>query len=361
MLLLQSILSYFVYFGGFLALLLAVQQVIARKRELANFLRFSHLLVNGVMLCGTAFLANKVPLEYPFSLFLYFTCGFLLGPSYLFSISTLLGSKTMLKKTDIFHFLPAMLIFIGEIVFQLQNTAFKQDVLRILLTQPLQSPLAAIFAVAIIFNAAYEFLVMKGVIIFWRNPEIKKEVRIISIRVIGSFLALSLFAAGIFLADSILLLLGGAIHTAIMVSILITQDYYPQFFFALKREIRRKRYERSLLLGLNTGVIGSRLAELMNDEQLYRDMELNLQTLAGRLSITPHQLSQFLNDQVNSNFRNYINGFRVKEARRLLEYNRKMGISAICYEVGFNSKTTFNTVFKEATGKTPREFREELK
>jgi AraC-like DNA-binding protein len=359
--LLQSILSYFVYFGGFLALLLAVQQVIARKRELANFLRFFHLLCNSVMLCGTALLANKVPLEFPFSLFLYFTCGLLLGPSYLFSISTLLGSKTRLKKTDIFHFLPAMLIFIGEIVFQSQDTAFKQDVLRVFLTQPLQSPLAAIFAAAIIFNAAYECLVMKGVIVFWSNPEIKKEVRIISIRVVASFLALSLFAAGIFLADSILLLLGGTVHAGIMVSILITQDYYPQFFFALKREIRRKRYERSLLLGLNTRVISNRLEELMNDEQLYRDMELNLQTLADRLSITPHQLSQFLNDQVNSNFRNYINGFRVKEARRLLEHNSDMSVSTICYEVGFNSKSTFNTVFKEATGKTPREFREELK
>jgi AraC-like DNA-binding protein len=359
--LLQSILSYFVYFGGFLALLLAVQQVIARKRELANFLRFSHLLVNGVMLCGTALLANKVPLEYPFSLFLYFTCGFLLGPSYLFSISTLLGSRTGLKKADVLHFLPAIIVFTGEMVFQLQGTAFKQDMLRIFLTQPLQSPLAPLFAAAIIFNAVYEFMVMKGVIMFWNNPEIKKEVRIISIRVVASFLALSLFSAGIFRADPVVILLGGAVHAGIMISILITQDYYPQFFFALKREIRRKRYERSLLLGLNTDVIRNRLGELMDDEKLYRDMELNLQTLADRLSITPHQLSQFLNDQVNSNFRNYINGFRVKEARRLLEHNSDMSVSAICYEVGFNSKSTFNMVFKEATGKTPREFREELK
>jgi len=38
-----------------------------------------------------------------------------------------------------------------------------------------------------------------------------------------------------------------------------------------------------------------------------------------------------------------------------------MSVSTICYEVGFNSKSTFNTVFKEATGKTPQEFREELK
>ena len=359
--LLQSILSYFVYFGGFLALLLAVQQIIAQKRELANFLRFFHLLCNSIMLFGNALLANRVPVEYPLTVFLYFTCGFFLGPSYLLSISALLGRTTRLKKSDIVYILPAILVFIGEIIFQFQDTGYKQDVLGVFLTTPLQSPLALLLAAAVLYNIGYDIFVMKGMVMFWNSLEVKKQVRILSIRVVASVLSIVLFTAGMFMADPLLILLGGTVHAGIMVSILITQDYYPQFFFALKREIRRKRYERSLLLGLNTDVIGNRLGELMDDEKLYRDMELNLQTLAERLSITPHQLSQFLNDQVNSNFRNYINGFRVKEARRLLEHNGYMSVSTICYEVGFNSKSTFNTVFKEATGKTPREFREELK
>ena len=359
--LIQSGLSFLVYFGSFLALLLAVQQIIARKRELANFLRFFHLLCNSILLCGTALLANKVPMDYPFLLFLYFTSGFLLGPSYLLSISSLLGTKIGMKKKDILLFLPAIVVFIGEIFFQSQDTAFKQDVIRIFLTRPLLSPLAPLFAAAIIYNVAYEFLVMRDVITFWNNKEIKKEVSILSIRVLASFTVLSLFTAGIFLANPFVLLLGGMVHTGIMISIFITQDYYPRFFFALRQEIRRKRYEHTLLLGLNTEVIRNRLNELMKDEELFKDMELSLQSLAARLSITPHQLSQFLNDQLNSNFRNYINGFRIKQARHLLEHNGDMSVSAICYEVGFNSKSTFNAGFKEATGKTPREYREELK
>ena len=76
--------------------------------------------------------------------------------------------------------------------------------------------------------------------------------------------------------------------------------------------------------------------------------------------MTPHQLSQFLNEQMKANFRNYVNGYRVREARRLLAHNGKTSISSICYEVGFNSKSTFYTVFKEVTGKTPREIRDEI-
>ncbi len=359
--LLQALLSYFVYFGSFLAFLLAVQQIIGRKRELANFLRFFHLLVNCIMLYGNAFLANKVPVEYPLILFPYFTCGFLLGPSYLFSISSLVGSTSRLGKKQMFHLLPALIVLLVEIVFQAQDTGLKQDVLRVFLTTPLQSPLALLFGLAILSNLAYEFLVMKDVIVFWNSREIKKEARIVSIRVVASFLTLSLFTAGIFMAAPLVILAGGFVHAGIMVSIFITQDYYPQFFFALKREIRRKRYERSLLQGLNTGVIRNRLGELMNDEQLYKDMELSLQSLAERLSLTPHQLSQFLNDQLDVNFRNYINSYRIREARRLLEQDDNISVSAVCYEVGFSSKSTFNTAFKEATGRTPREYREGLK
>lgn len=355
---LQVLLTYFVCIGGFLAFLLAIKQVTARKRELANFLRFFLMMVSSIVLYGYALFANKVCLEYPILVFMYFTSAFLLGPMYLFTINSLLGSKKCMQKIDILHFLPAITVFIGEIIFQLQDPAFKLDLLRVFLTTPTQSPLVYLLLAAISSNIAYELAVMKSIIEFWTNQEIRREVRIIGVRVGASVLSLSLFAVGMLLANPMLILLGGTVHTGIMVSMFITEDYYPQFFFALKQEMRRKHYERSLLQELNTDLIRNRLEELMNDEQIYKDMDLNLQSLAGKLSMTQHQLSQFLNEQMKANFRNYVNGYRVGEAIRLLAHNEKMSISSICYEVGFNSKSTFYMVFKEMTGKTPREFRD---
>jgi AraC-like DNA-binding protein len=201
---------------------------------------------------------------------------------------------------------------------------------------------------------------MKDMLPFWSNREIYKEARIIVIRIFFAMASMVTFTAGFFCTNSLIMLIGGSISATIQISILITQDYYPAFFFAIRKEMRRKRYEHSLLNCLNTGLIKQRLEELMDDEQVYKDMELNLNTLAQKLSISSHQLSQFLNDQLQVNFRNYVNGYRIRAAERMLKENPSMNISAICYEVGFNSKSTFYTLFKEQTGKTPLAYRDDM-
>src|SRR5208337_5336906 len=150
---------------------------------------------------------------------------------------------------------------------------------------------------------------------------------------------------------------GGVLLTLIHVLIFLAHHRYPHFFQILKRQIKQKRYEKTLLAGVNTGLIHTRLMELMKEEQLFKDMELNLKTVADLLSITPHQLSRFLNEHLNMDFRNFINRFRIDEAQRLLMANPDTSILTICFEVGFNSKSTFNTTFKRQTGMTPREFR----
>ena len=69
-------------------------------------------------------------------------------------------------------------------------------------------------------------------------------------------------------------------------------------------------------------------------------------------------MSGFLNKNLNQNFYSYINSLRVEEAKKLLIENRggKYSIEGIGYMAGFNSKTTFNTVFKAQTGMSPSEY-----
>ena len=66
---------------------------------------------------------------------------------------------------------------------------------------------------------------------------------------------------------------------------------------------------------------------------------------------------------MNKNFYDLINGYRVDEAKRLLvnPENKNYTILSVGFEAGFNSKTTFNTVFKKFTGLTPTDFREQQK
>ncbi|MES2277555.1 MAG: ABC transporter permease [Bacteroidota bacterium] len=107
---------------------------------------------------------------------------------------------------------------------------------------------------------------------------------------------------------------------------------------------------------------GRRLKEAVAANRLYEDAELTLATLAVKLAMHPHDLSRIINMGVQKNFSDFINEFRVREIARKIQdpaYD-KFTLLGIAYQSGFNSKTTFNRVFKEMTGKTPAEYKKEV-
>ncbi|MET3879824.1 helix-turn-helix transcriptional regulator [Chitinophaga sp. OAE865] len=109
-----------------------------------------------------------------------------------------------------------------------------------------------------------------------------------------------------------------------------------------------------------TAVLKAQLDKLMRDEKLYTDQELSLPQLAEKLDLSLHELSWLLNKEIGKNFYQYINHFRVEQAKELLQSPRHLHLSilAIGFDAGFNSKTTFNSTFKKMVGMTPREFRD---
>jgi AraC-like DNA-binding protein len=108
------------------------------------------------------------------------------------------------------------------------------------------------------------------------------------------------------------------------------------------------------------GMLVKKIIGLMEEEKLYQEAELTLQQVANKLQVPSYQVSQALNDGMGKTFYDVINNYRVEDAKRLLldEKSRNYTILSIGYEAGFNSKTTFNTVFKKFTGFTPTEFRD---
>ncbi|MCK0156303.1 helix-turn-helix domain-containing protein [Cellulophaga sp. F20128] len=102
----------------------------------------------------------------------------------------------------------------------------------------------------------------------------------------------------------------------------------------------------------------SALDQLMNREQLYLDAELSLNQLAEKMGVSANHLSMLLNDAIGKNFYDYVNHFRVEEVKqRLTNPNySKQTISSIGGDCGFNSKSAFNRIFKNSTGKTPSQY-----
>ncbi|WP_349921567.1 helix-turn-helix domain-containing protein [Aeromonas veronii] len=88
----------------------------------------------------------------------------------------------------------------------------------------------------------------------------------------------------------------------------------------------------------------------------YRDPALSLGKLAGECGISTHQASSAINACSGGHFYDWINRYRVEEAKRLLQGSEET-VASICYQAGFNSKSTFNTAFRRHTGLTPSAFR----
>ena len=104
----------------------------------------------------------------------------------------------------------------------------------------------------------------------------------------------------------------------------------------------------------------NKLEQLMKEKQVFRNPNLKLQDLAQELRLSPHQLSQFLNDNLGKNFTQFINEYRILEACRLLEMDTLLSIEGIGDEVGFNSKSTFFSTFKKIKGVTPAKHRQHI-
>ena len=120
-----------------------------------------------------------------------------------------------------------------------------------------------------------------------------------------------------------------------------------------------RRYEKSTLTLERSDTYLQRLLDLMNTEKPYMDGELTLQKLAKAVAISPHHLSQTINEKLNQSFFDFINAYRIEEAKRMLvdPAKKHYSILAVSEEVGFNSKSAFNTAFKKHVNMTPSEFR----
>lgn len=105
----------------------------------------------------------------------------------------------------------------------------------------------------------------------------------------------------------------------------------------------------------------TRLTYLMEIDKVYRDADITLQSLAEKLSVAPRLISRILNEQLQRNFADYINSYRIEEARKILQSPRGAGrkISAVAREAGFNTMVAFYKAFKKYTGMTPSQFKKE--
>ncbi len=121
-----------------------------------------------------------------------------------------------------------------------------------------------------------------------------------------------------------------------------------------------EKYAKSGLKEVQAKDYLKKLVKYVEEKKPYLDRDLSIHQLSVMTGIPRHYITQILNEYHKKNFFLFINEYRVKEVIERFKdpkYNFYT-ILAIAFDAGFNSKTTFNSIFKSLTGHTPSEYRE---
>ncbi len=122
------------------------------------------------------------------------------------------------------------------------------------------------------------------------------------------------------------------------------------------------KYSSSLLGKEEKNNIINRLERILDENKIYLNLGLTIEQLADKIEVHKKYLSQVINEKYNMNFNNFINKYRVEEARRILaDTANDIPIKKLYPELGFKSSETFYTAFKSHTGLTPIKFRNLVK
>jgi AraC-like DNA-binding protein len=128
-------------------------------------------------------------------------------------------------------------------------------------------------------------------------------------------------------------------------------------------DIYHVKYTKSSLTESRKEEILKKISTEFENKKYYSENLASLSDLAKRTGESPHHVSQVINEKLNMGFFELLAKYRIDEAKKLIcdKKNTNLTIEEISEIVGYNSKTAFNNSFKKLTGKTPSEFRKNIK
>lgn len=153
-----------------------------------------------------------------------------------------------------------------------------------------------------------------------------------------------------------------AVFIAIMVKPELFHAFPHQMPMLDSTEEKKQKYERSNLKEEQKEKLLQNLLKSIEEQKSYLSPELTISELSEQTQIPSHYLSQIINEKMNCSFLDFINSYRVEEAKKMLakDSSKQFTILSIAYDAGFNSKSTFYTAFKKHTNLTPSKFRNSL-
>lgn len=346
--------------GIFLSILLAISFGIKSKNYITNFWLLIFFIASAAVFFVKFLYNSGYIIFYPHWFKVNYPVGLLRPVSIYLYVYFLLSKNKNFKKNIIIHFIPPIIILLYLIPFYSQSSEYKISVLNGNIT----NKLGLIPTWYLYFQYTYSTFYMILIYINFKN--FNKEITRPSKSEISTIKWIMLLIVGslIYLASSISLQFFGFsgnynYHVHEVFSILLILLTIK--LLTSKNQISNLKidstYNKSNLSEADKNLFIARIDFLMNEEKLFIKKDLKLRDLSEILNIPEYQISQVINEKSKYSFRDYINKFRIKEAKiKLSESHSKYTIEAIASEVGFNSRASFYKAFKKSTNITPSKF-----
>ena len=362
--------SILILFGAFHGYILAFYFLFSKTKIEQRFFGLL-LIVVALNLTEYAFTLSRLFVKFPHIILSTYPLLFLMGPFYYLNIRKLAGDTITFK--SVLHFIPAILMFLFMIPFYAQDgdTKLNSYLSSIDLENPEFSPSQFIYIfLHFLHLSIYVFFSWKLIKLTIKtfkesssnnNVEIAVYLKKITKLFIGFLIVfLTMLVFMLFLKKY-------SVQFDYVVVLVLSGIIYFIGYATLRQPNRllsnqtkeNTKYATSSLSPDIIEELKTRLDSFMLNEKPYINGELKISELADKLDIPPHHLSQLINQEYGTNFFDYINRFRIDEAKRMLADNQYKNekIFAIAIDSGFNNKASFNRVFKRHTGLSPSEFK----
>lgn len=377
--------------GGILALVLAQKG----ENKLPNKILALMMVAFSIDLGMAALQLFGLLEQYTFLIGIDYPVTLLYGPLLYLYVKTMRDGRSILDQYDYLHFIPFCLLVLYMLPFYMEPGLTKINFLAN--AENIDSP----YNLDIInhFKIVHVLLYIGGVI-YMINSYRKKiknsfsNIEKIKLNWLQYFICGAIFVAGIgaiinFLPTSspnILIGMGEGIYhnitllstTLFVYGIGYMGLYQPEVFTRqmekdtsgkiqsnpntpVKVDEQREQYQKSGLDKRGAQRYAEKLYKIMEEKKMYRDSDLKLPDLAEELDISSHNLTEVINSYIGKNFYDFVNSYRIEEVKRNItdRSSKDLTLLAVGLNAGFNSKSTFNAVFKKQTGMTPSQFRKQ--
>ena len=367
--------------GLFLAVLLLTR----KENAVANRILAGAMVAFSAFLIEVALYSRNYYLDYPHLIGISQPVIYLFGPTiYLYTRTLITGARSF-ERRSLIHFIPALVVTAYLLSFFLQSGAdkilFVEKLMRegspldVNIIEWLKLPHGAIYTLVTFrllgrYRGRLEenFSTLDRINLRWLRSLLIGTMIVWLVAILNFFLG----ALGVkildFESNPASLVLVVVVYAIGYIGLRQPEVFWPpaenQSSDTTSAEVSATgKYQKSGLDSEKAETLQEGLLQMMVEQKPYTDPNLTLHQLAHLLSVSPHNLSEVINTRLGQSFHDFVNGYRVDEAKkRLVDPTlAHQTILAIALESGFRSKSTFNKIFKRFSGITPSSFRQDSK